>query len=351
VAAPSSISMTARALRTHLASGVGLPENQILIGPPNQAVKDVEGEANKQFLNLFFYRLEHGAFPADGLAADPFMVRLFCLITALGSKETVGSNIVSAGENDLRLVGAVMKRLHEQPFLELLNEAAQELAQLQVVLHQLTLDDINHIWSTQGDTVYRLSVGYEIALLPLPLARAVERSARVGSLGIGVSATNQPAPLPTDGFGTPRLTPQVPAITVDTHRSDWTPHICWLAGTPQYSLLFRTNALPATLQLIVLGAVGEQVQLEWEIFNPATPELGWQVVPAIPASVTPLADSLNPQQTQPPLVSLVRTLNFPLSGRGQALLHATRVVTGGDGALLKLQSNPLFIAAHQGPQP
>src|SRR6185503_12269288 len=175
MAQPSSLSIAARALRTHVADAVGLPESQILIGHPSLASKDVGDETNKQFLNLFFYRVEHGAYRADGTADDPSYLRFYCLVTALGTKETVGGGTVSAGENDLRLVGGVMQGLHENPILMLQDDAAQDVAQLQVVLHALSLDDLNHIWSTQGDTPYRLSVGYELALLPLPLATPVLR--------------------------------------------------------------------------------------------------------------------------------------------------------------------------------
>ena len=82
MAAPTALSIAARALRTHLAAAVGLPESQILIGHPNMSVKDTEGEANKQFLNLFFYRIDNGAYPADGAAIDPFFLRLYCLYCA-----------------------------------------------------------------------------------------------------------------------------------------------------------------------------------------------------------------------------------------------------------------------------
>jgi hypothetical protein len=349
MAAPSAISVAARALRTHLSGAIGVPEGQILIGHPNQSVKDVEGEVNKQFLNLFFYRVDHGGMPSDGSAEDPLLLRLYCMITALGTKETIGSNSVSAGENDLRLIGGVMKRLHERPTLQLLNDSAQQLAQLQVVLQPMSLDDINHVWSTQGDTPYRLSVGYELALLPLPLASFADRAPRVGSIGVTVQSGVGRMAVPGAGLGAPRLTPQVPAVFVDGSVPEWTPHLVWFAGgTLQYSLLLPADALPPTLQVIPLGAPEAPVRLEWEIFNPAAPQPNWTVVPANPASVLVSSDTLNPAQTQPPPASLVRSVDVPLTGRGQAVLHAVRDYTRPDGVTVQLRSNPLFIAAHQG---
>ncbi|MFL6621177.1 MAG: Pvc16 family protein [Sulfurifustis sp.] len=353
MAVPSALSVAARALRTHLAGAVGLPESQILIGHPNQAVKDVEGEANKQFLNLFLYRIDYGAAPADGEADDPFFLRVYCLITALGTKETSGTTTISAGENDLRLVGGVMKRLHERPILMLQNDAAQDVAQLQVVLHALTLDDINHIWSTQGDTPYRLSVGYELALVPLPLAEFVDRAPRVGSIGVDAQSGIGYQPLPVEGFAAGAAAPQVPAVFVDSSRPDWTPHICWFApnGTLQYSLSFEAAALPSTLGVIPLGKPGDTVQLEWETWDPAATHPSWQSAPATPPSVTLAADSVNPLQTVPAPSSLAQSVDFPLSARGQATLYASRSYTRPDGVVVKLRSNPLLISVHSGAGP
>lgn len=350
MAARSSLSVAARALRTHLAAAVELPESQILIGHPSLAAKDVEGEANKQFLNLFFYRVEHGAHPADGAVNDPFFVRVYCLITALGAKETSGDGTtISAGENDLRLVGGVMRRLHESPILRLQDNAAQEVAQLQVLLHTLSLDDLNHIWSTQGDTPYRLSVGYELALVPLPLGEAARRGPRVGAIGIGTQSDIGYRPLPTAGFGAGAQAPQVPALHIDSERPDWVPHICWYAedGTLQYSAAFAADGLPAGLQVIALGKPSSNVELFWEIWDPALADPHWQIAAAAPANLTLATDRLDPKQTAPALNALAQNVDLPLTARGQALLYARRNYTRPDGTVVVLVSNPLLVSVHE----
>ena len=348
MASPSSLSVAARALRTHLAGATGLPESQILIGHPSAAAKDVEGEGNKQFLNLFFYRVEHGAYPADSAANDPFFVRLYCLITALGTKETVGGATISAGENDLRLVGGVMRGLHEHPILVLQNESDEDVAQLQALLHVLSLDDLNHIWSTQGDTPYRLSVGYELALLPTPLVSPAVRGPRVGTIGVTVDSGLGYRPLPAAGFDSTALVPQVPAIRVDGERPDCVPHLCWLAtgDSLQYSLAYPDDALPADLRVIALGAPGAEVQLTWEIWDPAVPGASWQSASANPAGITLASDRLDPKQTDPPLAGLAASVDFPLGARGQALLHASRPYTRPDGVTVMLRSNPLLVSVY-----
>ena len=91
-----------------------------------------------------------------------------------------GNGATSAGENDLRLIGEVMRVLHEQPVVSLDGGTASKVASLEIVPHPLNLDNLNHIWSTQGDTAYRLSVAYEMALAPIPLAREAESSPKAG---------------------------------------------------------------------------------------------------------------------------------------------------------------------------
>ena len=346
MAQPSSLSIAARALRTHVAAAVGLPEGQILIGHPSLA-KDVD-DASKQFLNLFFYRVEHGAYPADGASDAPFYVRFFCLVTALGAKETVGGATVSAGENDLRLMGAVMQALHEQPILVLQDDGGADVAQMQVVLHTLSLDDLNHIWSTQGDTPYRLSVGYELALLPVPLENAPARGPRVGAIGIDVRASIGRQPLPPAGFGADARAPEVPMVQVDSSRADWVPHICWLAadGTLQYSLVFPADALPANLQAIPLGAPGSDVELHWELWDPAGADAKWTRAAASPATLSAEVDSIDPAADSASFFALAYNVVFPIAARGQAVLYASRSYTRPDGVQVALRSNPLLVSVH-----
>jgi hypothetical protein len=273
---------------------------------------------------------------------------VFCLITALGATETVGSSAISAGENDLRLVGGVMKRLHERPILSLQGESAGDIAQLQIVLNALTLDDINHIWCTQAGTPYRLSVGYELALVPLPLALAADRSPRVGSIGVDVRSDTRYQPFPAEGSTAQPLTSQVPAVFVDSNRPDWAAHLVGFAtdGSLQYSLLFSEDETPESLPIIALGEPGTEVTLEWEILNLAEPDAMWRSLAAAPASLALAADTLNPLQTVPEPSSLARDVVFPLRTRGQAMLYAFRDFVRPDGSIVRVRSNPLLVSVH-----
>jgi hypothetical protein len=150
----SAMSDAANKLRNLLQKEIDdLLVGQIKIGHPKDTF-DGLAEDGLNYLNLFFYNVQYDGFPSDGLSEDPFYVRLYCLITAVSGK----TSKPSPGENDLRLVGEVMRVLHEQPVISVDDGNNSEIAQLQIVPHTLNLDNLNHIWSTQGDTPYRLSV-------------------------------------------------------------------------------------------------------------------------------------------------------------------------------------------------
>jgi len=341
----SALSVTARRLRGVLAPETGVPEDQILIGHPSLNYKEADSQAGKQFLNLFFYRLEYGAFPADGGPEAPIYMRLFCLITPLGSKEAANGATVSAGENDLRLVGAVVKLFHEHPVLPIADSNNEIVAQLQILFTNLSLDDINHIWSTQGETPYRLSAAYELALLPLPLAEAQQRGPIAGSVGLAVRASKPGAGGPGADGPIAGVAPDIPRVQVDAGRSDWMPHLFFVAadGELRYSLYFPDDRIPAQIQVVGAGKIGEQVDVVWEKWDKASGL--WQPA-GPPAQLTLTTDRVDPMQ--PPFAPLARPVAFPMNAEGQAMVYATRRYTRSDGTVVTLRSNPLLVSIYRG---
>ncbi|MFO1434520.1 MAG: DUF4255 domain-containing protein [Candidatus Competibacteraceae bacterium] len=338
---PSALSVTARELRSYLAPKLGLPVDQILIGTPSVAHKLAESETSLHYLNLFFYRIEPGAYPADGDSRDPLYLRVHCLITAFADSDS-GTGGVGAGENDLRLLGGVMQQLHAQPFLTLRSNG-NPIAQLQVLLNPLSLDDINHLWATQGEIPYRLSVAYELALLPLPLDQRVERSRRVGTLGLEVT-TGAPegiAPVTTLPFSLSRL-------EVDTRPPDWTPQLAFLGddGGLQPALSYAKAAAPATVRIVAAGRPGDVLELYWEAWdhnagwgkpmsaNPPTLEIHSSVVdPVDGIGIDPVA------------------VKLPAAGPAQLQLYLRRNWTRPDGVTQTLRSNPVLISLLQAGTP
>ncbi|TKB25866.1 DUF4255 domain-containing protein [Desulfopila sp. IMCC35006] len=279
---PSALSTAAYSLRKLFLQNIDeLSDiNCIRIGHPADNIKDLD-EAEENCLNLFFYNVNYDGYPADGSNDDPFYVRLHCLITAFGYKskepESPGSTSerdVSKGENELRLIGEVMRILHQQPLLPVADSAGNEVAVLQVIPHTMSLDNLNHIWSTQTDISYRLSVAYEMALAPVPQAVAVQRSPLVGdSRMVSWGAMSRGPGHEQDGLI--RLQPPVEYVEVDTDVSGWMPHICYLETPADSSrklhYVFKLEGdLSAALDILIAGKAGGQVKLLWSVWHKKT---------------------------------------------------------------------------------
>lgn len=210
-----------------------------------------DGTINNNTLNLFFYRFEPFGFHADARTGNVQWMRVFCLITAFGADEDVDSDgevDFSAGSNELRMLSQVMRLFQEQPVLLLDGLDPGEVWHTQFVPHPLQDEQLNQIWSTQGDTVYRPSLVYEIALAPVePLQRAPQ-APRVASIGtFADSSTAHPQrPWPT---GRETRYPTVPSVRVDSANPQWAPAIALLTGPADD----RRIGLTLNLQVPVTG--------------------------------------------------------------------------------------------------
>ena len=262
---------------------------RIRIGHPKDTFEDMEKHKDQNHLNLFFYNVSYDGYPADGLSEDPFYVRLHCLITPVGAKKE-GSP--SAGENDLRLIGEVMRVLHEQPVISVDDGNNSEIAQLQIVPHPLNLDDLNHIWSTQGDTAYRLSVAYEMSLAPIPLAVEVERSPLTGDPQLTVWGAMERRP-EKEKEGMISYKPVVEYLEIDTDSEDWMPHICLVehidASHKELHYVFKVEGnLNEEMDVLIAGRNNGKVKLVWNVWRRKTDNsiVAWKE--DIPDSVLPV---------------------------------------------------------------
>ena len=339
--AATSLSVVANTMRDFL--GANIPDlDGIFISHPKEAVEQMGGEG-KQYLNIFCYQVEYGGYPADGVSQDPFYLRVNCLLTPLASKEPgPAESNVSAGENDLRIIGEVLRLFHKHPVLMI--SEGDEQAHLQVVLHPLSLDDINHLWSSQGEVPYRLSVAYQLSLLPVPLGEAKRRAPLVGFIGSDVQGEETAPVMPAEGFEIKVSAPVVSKLEVDTSRADWAPQIAFLdaQGRLCYTLSYPADDLPAQLNLLVAGVAGQSVTLTWEQWAAAAEPGPWHPV-GDEQTVQARAALIAADQTEPPLNSLVQAVNVPITGAGQGLLYARREWQRYDGVAVVLRSNPLLV--------
>lgn len=305
----------------------------VLATPAETASVDAANTAHR--LNLFFYRFEPAGLFPDTLPGETGWLRTFCLVTPFaGDEDNIG-----AGENDLRLVGEVVRILHEKPVFRL--NVDGEDYHIQAIFQPLALDQLNQLWSTQGDTIYRPSVLYEISLAPVIPAEPAVPASLAGGFGLYV----QPD-LDRDSATVPGHAPEVPVMTPDVGRPDWTPAIAWVhQGACAFSLVFAL-ASPALAGFVprvwLAGKAGETVTLRWQTWDAAH---GWQTGPGTEAVVADTA--ILPAGAAS---AVTKDLALPFSDHvGQMLLHAERTYARpGDGALLTVRSNPLLVSLYAG---
>lgn len=320
-------------------NGEGL---HVLMGTPAEAAPS--SSTSDHTVNLFFHRISPAGFGSHAGPGDPWLVRLHCLITAFA---TAGNNI-SAGENDLRLIGEVVRLFHETPVLAPI-DVDGETVRLQVVFQPLSLDEINHLWSTQGDVAYRPSVLYEMALAPVVPAERTVDAGRVAAVGHEVRATMAARHVP---FGGIVEISRVLAANVDVDRTDWAPRICFLHdGVCEQSVVFEmgSDALnDFEPKVWIAGKTDETVELHWEIWDNVD---GWRVGPMEGVEPNPFSEKIDPEKppSEDDLLNLP-TVTLPFDDHaGQAVLYASRTYRlVGDSRDRVVRSNPLLITLFTG---
>lgn len=335
----SSLSQVCRAIADFVSVGLDASANsiQVMIGSPASAAPASTDTSHR--VNLFFYRIEPAGFFTGDSPGDPWWVRLHCLVTGFGIDEEQ----VSAGENDLRLLGEVMRLFHETPVLSAL-EVDDETFRLQVVFHPLGADDLNHIWSTQGDVSYRPSIAYEMSLAPvIPQERRPE-SPLVGRIGSEVRAVYAAR---TSAFAGETAVPPVPRSTVNPSAPDWAPVVCFVVDDEcARSLLFTHGSQKLTEfvpQVWVAGEPGAPVTLVWQRWTSAG---GWQEV-AETTDTTATTLTLDPKGVGEAETVDVELPEQLVSGGGQAVLYAVRSwVRGSDGVTVMVRSNPILVTVY-----
>ena len=309
---------------------------RVLVGSPADAVP---GESDTDHrLNFFFYRVEPSGHSFGLDPGEPWRVRLHCMVTAFAVPE----DSISAGENDLRLLGELVRVFHETPILPEV-DLSGEGVRPRVLYHPLSLDELNHLWSTQGDVKMRPSAGYELALVPVVPSERRVPPPLVGALGFESRADVAGR---RAAFGGTAEAPSVPRTEVDTGAEDWAPRICLVdGGECAESLTFELGSaeLGAFVpRLWVAGEVGPAgaVSLVWESWSAAT---GWAPEGAPITGIEPSSVALDPSTAAS---AATETLALPFDDRaGQLLLYAERTYTRAqDGATVTVRSNPILIS-------
>ena len=176
----SSLSVAVQGIADFLDEQFG-EDVKISTDTPQRASDRVKG-GNFHFLNLFTYRVLPSGFHSATAFNEPSFIRINTLLTPFLTDQDVG-----APDDDLRILGQVIRVLHSLPVIQVVlpgnstdpNDFRSNPHldyRLQAVLQAPTMEELNHIWTTQGaDLAYRLSAAYEFALIPIePLEHGTE---------------------------------------------------------------------------------------------------------------------------------------------------------------------------------
>lgn len=335
----SSLSTVCASVAQFVKDGVNATANHISVymGAP----ADVPQHPSHHRLNLFFYRFETSGFNADVHPLDPWRIRMFCLITAFG----IDDGDVLAGENELRILGEVMRIFHEKPVLDSVSVNGESV-RLQVIFSTVPAEQINQVWSTQGDTAYRPSVFYEMALTPIMPSERRSPPLLVGSIGqetrSGMASRFAP-------FGGTASAPPAQPMDVDIDNPQWIPAVCWVnEGECQRSLAVESGTA-FTPAVWVAGDTTDTVELVWQVWT----KDGW-ITQGSPLTVTPFSTGIDPNHvpsaipgTFPEELTLPFTIPDGVNA-AQGLLYAQRTVTPvPDQPPVTLRSEPLLLSLYR----
>ncbi len=340
----SSISVVCNAVYEFVRTGVGAAANGITVtmGAPAKVADDSDTPPHR--INLFFYRFEPGGFESAVHPNDPWRIRLYCLISAFGIDE----GAVQAGENDLRMLGEIIRIFRERPVLDAVAVGSEQV-RLQAVFSPISDEQINQVWSTQGDAIYRPSVIYEMALAPvIPSVLRVAPNL-VGAVGQQARAVQTARYGPFNGVA---QGPPVGVTEIDISNPNWVPAICWIyQNTCAHSLSFdETSAEFAafTPQIWLVGDSGGSVNLVWEVWDSAA---GWRSA-GVPVAATPFNEVIDPDNIPaiaPPFpLTVVNPVVIPGgTNAAQGVLYAMRTVAIPGRPTVEVRSNPLLLSLYR----
>ena len=242
----------------------------VSLDAPQRAQEVAKGLA-KSLLNVFFYRVSPSGFHAEAGFQDPLFIRAHVLLTCFPAGQGAPEN-----DADLRVLGNAMAFLHSAPTIPVVLPGAAPGGagpddfrtrtpvpyRVHAVLQALTMEEVNHIWTTQGTEIaYRLSVGYELALIPVePLSqRPVVAPLRAAILDVS------PSPVPVlDADGAVAYSPSPIGIPLATAAGpppvNWLPLHLFALATGNSNA--RTVAAgTAAVDVALVGPLGERAAL------------------------------------------------------------------------------------------
>lgn len=269
--ANSSLAMAAETISVALEAA--LQDVKVVVDTPAATQKALtDAPSDKHKLNIFFYRVAPSGFHAAATSDDPLFVRVSALLTPFPSKTVANSETHPA----LQMLGEVMRYFHENPVGQILPAAGAPAHmrtpyRIEAALQAPTMEELNHIWTTQGEIGYRMSAAYEFALVPIDPLVAATPAGDVLTTIVQVSPSAEP---PMDAQDYDITFTSVPAETEDT---PWPgpPHLpnLLVMGSDGPAGTTDIDAAATRISFALAGAPGSRARINLSIRDAAGAEL------------------------------------------------------------------------------
>ncbi len=322
----SSLSIAVQGIADFLDGQFG--EDVVISTDTPQRASDRAKGGDKHFLNLFTYRIMPSGFHSANGSQEPLFIRINTLITPFLTDQD--AETVDA---DLRLLGHAIRVLHSRPVVpgvlpgnsvdpEDFRSGPHSDYRLEAVLQAPTMEELNHIWTTQGgELAYRISAAYEFSLIPIePLDHRIEAgpvTTSVLDLQPNIDARD------AGGFTSPGPEPSAAPMS-DIGSGDIEPPTNWLpivlfAESGNLSNSGTVAGGTASIDVALAGPPGERVALE-VVWTRAAGGSTETQPPQVFTIATPLIDDS----------SAIATLNLQNPADGDVATVLTRPVDTAD---------------------
>ncbi len=337
--AESSLSIMCLAIENFVRNGLDAENNSIDVTMGAPASAAAAGPKMNR-VNLFFNRFEPSGFASNGHPGEPWLMRLFCLITAFG-EDDISENI-TGGEFELRMIGEIIRLFHESPVMSNV-EINGENVRLQAIFQPLNYESINQLWSTQNDASFRPSVAYEFSLGPIVPLQRKQTDKLVASIGTLINSDTKKE------WERDKLTSHVfisRKKTIDVSLNHWQPAICFVENdTCIDAIQLDLNVINLDVQTMTVWLAGDlltDISFKWLIWNSQN---GWlEQDPAILHK--PLTKMIDPDGEIPAgLISMPMPFDSSMAETSaQVQLIAQRTyIDPVSNASKTVKSNPLLI--------
>ena len=147
--------------------------------------KELEKESNKYLISLFLYQVQENVYlknqgmqQTDSLRLNypPISLDLFYIVIPyVNVKEQNFSD--QDREIEHQILGKVIQKFHDHTILSgsvLKGSLEGSTEELRLILHPISLDDLNKLWTSFPEIPYRLSVSYMVTPVDIQSTKGVE---------------------------------------------------------------------------------------------------------------------------------------------------------------------------------